>query len=72
MSIKDKHGIDRKTYMDMDAYNKWCKEFNVSRQYHKPTNYYHTDYHYERIKTTNEYGIIHTLSEVFKRILHAM
>lgn len=72
MSIKNNKSIDHKPYMDMQAYNKWCKEFNVSRQYHKPTEYYHTDYNYEMIKKSDEYSIIHTLSEMFRRILHAM
>lgn len=72
MSIKNNKGLDRKKQKEMDQYNKWCKEFNVGSFYVKPTEYYHTDYHYERIKNTEAYGIVHTLSDLFKRILHAM
>ena len=70
MSIKYNNGKDRQSHMDIDAYNKWCKEFNVGSHYVKPTEYYRTEHHYEKEESSD--SLIGTISRLFKRILHAM
>lgn len=53
MAIKDKtKTIQRRnlflTPEEQEKYNQWCKEMNVSRQYHTPTRYYPNEWHLER------------------------
>jgi len=68
MAVKNEEGISTKDQMDIDEYNKWCKELNVSRQYYKKTQYYQTDYRLKRTELESS-SFIALLSRIYKRIV---
>lgn len=65
--VKDKSKTkqrQRHQYIDIQAYNDWCREFKVSSQYYEPTHYYHTDYHYEIKDSGWLHNLIRRLTDV--------